>query len=257
MKYLKKMWEMNESNSTTIKMLEIPYETFAKNKNTGYLDPNKTISGKSKIISLGGRKIIVLDVNGTHIPFYLSTGLGGKKEVKSGKWYPFFGIGTDGWINKLRQSDMNSYYKIDILRKIAEQLDTKIGDIRDDNSYPEVKPNGQHISFINKDFNPTDNDQGAFTKISKNIEELKKKLNHSNYNTPKSYVGGVNYDKQLSSELKYVVGSLDKIAPYVLEIGNNVQSDSSGKIHVYEDGKKVKVFNSVEDFLKGIRYTSK
>jgi hypothetical protein len=248
MKYLKRMWEMNESNSTTIKLLEIPYETYGKDKNTGGLDKNKIISGKSKIISLVDRKIVVIDVNGIHIPFYVSTGHGGKKEVKEGKWYPFFGIGTDVWINKGSQSDINNYYNIPLLRKIAGQLDTKIGDIRDDDSYPKVKGTGQHMSFINKDFSPASyDDQDCFLKVYKNIEELKKKLYYENYS-------GIYYDKQLLPKLKDLVGSLHKIAPYVLEIGNKVQYGLNAKIEVYEDAKKVKVFNSVEDFLRGIRY---
>lgn len=45
-------------------------------------------------------KLVLVDINGVQVPFYLSTGLGGKANVASGKWYPFFGIGDDGWINE-------------------------------------------------------------------------------------------------------------------------------------------------------------
>ena len=44
------------------------------------------------------------------MPFYLSTGKGGKKDVTSGKWYPIFGIGQDGWLNKLSGTEINNYY---------------------------------------------------------------------------------------------------------------------------------------------------
>ena len=62
-------------------------------------------------------------------------------------------------------------------------------------------------------------------------------------------VGGVNYDSVLAAELKQIVGSLDKLTPYVLELGNKVEEDSSGKIHVYEDGKKVKIFANIAIFF--------
>jgi hypothetical protein len=45
------------------------------------------------------RNIVVVNINGVHMPFYMSTGLGGKENVQPGLWYPFFGI-KDGWLNK-------------------------------------------------------------------------------------------------------------------------------------------------------------
>ncbi len=93
-------------------------------KTTGKLNP---VSGASKIVDLSGRRIVMVDVNGVVIPFYVSTGLGGKKAVKSGKWYPFFGLTPDGWINKLDEKTINSYYGSQTLRNIAEQLDRDLG----------------------------------------------------------------------------------------------------------------------------------
>ena len=63
------------------------------------------LSGKAKMIDIASRKIVLVNVNGTAIPFYCSTGKGGKANVASGKWYPFFGIGdaylsNNGWMNK-------------------------------------------------------------------------------------------------------------------------------------------------------------
>jgi hypothetical protein len=73
------------------------------------------------------------------------------------------------------------------------------------------------------------------------------------------YVGGINYDNVLAAELKQRVGNLDKLVPYVLDLGDgkmDVQSDSSGKIHVtdVDSGKKVKIFKDIDDFLRGIKY---
>lgn len=91
-------------------------------------------------------------------------------------------------------------------------------------------------------------------KISLNqlSEMIKKVINEE-------MIGGVNYDNVLAAELKQKVGNLDKLTPYVLDLGDgkvDVQSDSSGKVHVTDtdSGKKLKTFNSVDEFLMGIKY---
>jgi len=72
------------------------------------------------------------------------------------------------------------------------------------------------------------------------------------------YAGGVNYDTVIAAELKAEVGDLNKLTPYVLEKGDNVQSDSTGKIHVTDsETRKTKIFKNTADFLKGIGYQMK
>lgn len=81
-------------------------------------------SGVSTVLDLGGRKLVVININGVKMPFYLSTGLGGKKDVASGKWYPIFGIDpNEGWLNKTSGKDINNYYGSPELRAAAEKLD--------------------------------------------------------------------------------------------------------------------------------------
>jgi hypothetical protein len=82
------------------------------------------------------------------------------------------------------------------------------------------------------------------------LEELTKILNEE-------MVSGVNYDADVAAELKAIVGDLQKIAPYVLEIGNKVVSDSVGTISIYEDGKLVKKFKDVDALIKGVGYQRK
>jgi hypothetical protein len=67
-------------------------------------------------------------------------------------------------------------------------------------------------------------------------------------------VSGVYYDTTIMHELKSVVGNLHKIAPYVLEIGDRVYGNINDSISVYEGSKLVKQFNSIEAFLRGIKY---
>jgi hypothetical protein len=93
----------------------------------------------SKILNYDERYIVILDVNGVAVPFYRSTGKGGKTDVKAGKWYPFFGIGTGDsavgtrlyWIIKTGgkgtrahpELNMNDYYGSPSMRKYAGMLD--------------------------------------------------------------------------------------------------------------------------------------
>jgi hypothetical protein len=67
-------------------------------------------------------------------------------------------------------------------------------------------------------------------------------------------ISGVYYDTTIMHELESVVGDLHKIAPYVLEIGHRVYGNIDGGISVYEESTLTGKFDSVEDFLKGIRY---
>ena len=82
------------------------------------------------MIDLADRKIVLVNINGVDMPFYLSTGMGRKYGVESGKWYPFFGLDPDGWFNKGNEDDIVDYYGSSKLRDVAHALDNKWGDIR-------------------------------------------------------------------------------------------------------------------------------
>ena len=161
-------------NSIVRNSPEIPYDTLTWSE-----EQNKAIasSGKSRVVDMAGRKVVVIDINGFHMPFYLSTGHGGKVDVTSGKWYPIFGIGQDGWLNKLSGTEINDYYGSPVLKQISEALDNIYGDIRQDESVPKVEATGSHTDFINQDLNPTENDQRNTRElVEKNIAKAKSKL---------------------------------------------------------------------------------
>jgi hypothetical protein len=69
-----------------------------------------------------------------------------------------------------------------------------------------------------------------------------------------SMESGVYYDTTVAHEIKNKVGNLHKIAPYVLEIGDRVVQDISGKISIYDGDNLIEKFNDVEAFLGGIKY---
>ncbi len=73
------------------------------------------------------RVMVITEVNGVKVPFYLSTGEGGKKSVPTGKWYPFFGVGNDKWINKGSEKAINDFYGSPSLRAKAEELNNSLG----------------------------------------------------------------------------------------------------------------------------------
>lgn len=167
-----------ESKINAIRV-EIPYETYKKDAN-GYYTKNR-VKGKSKIIDYADRKVVLFDINGIRIPFYLSSGHAGKKDVVAGRWYPFFGIGSDYWFNKGHQSDINNYYGIGIFKSISQSLDSQIGDIRGDGSIPKVAPNGIHLDAINRDLTPTEHGMPyTINKFYDNVKKIKQKLESLN-----------------------------------------------------------------------------
>lgn len=94
------------------------------------------------------------------IPFYLSTGKGGKVDVPPGRWYPFFGFseqGIKGWF--IKGEEMANYYDDDRLFAAARYLDTKFGDRRDREDWGrKIRPNSQEhrdvMRAINSKVNP-------------------------------------------------------------------------------------------------------
>ena len=60
-----------------------------------------------------------------------SSGKNPKMGVEPGKWYPFFGLDKNGWLNKGNDFLISDYYASPKLRKIANVLDKKFGDVRD------------------------------------------------------------------------------------------------------------------------------
>lgn len=151
--------------------VQIPFEsTYARTQN----GPLETTSGESSTINYAGRIITVLSINGVKVPFYISTGSGGKKGVPAGKWYPFFGIGADGWLNKTKEADINSYYGSPELRQAAEYLNSSVGDIRKNKDIPKTATSGPAIPFINSDLNPVENDTPTtIDDLAKEIDRIK------------------------------------------------------------------------------------
>ena len=138
--------------------------------------------GTSPVIELKtgigqARTVVLVEINGVKIPFYISTGEGGKENVEIGKWYPFFGVGGEGWFNKTSESDINDYYGSPELRAVAEWLDANLGDIREKNNIPLVAGAATEdvVDFINQDLNPAEthkDSKDAYKNVADTLAKL-------------------------------------------------------------------------------------
>ena len=131
--------------------------------------PVSAMKGKKyPVVSNGGRKIVLVDMGTIKLPFYCSTGEGGKENVAAGKWYPFFGI-ANGWFNKLDQSNINNYYGSEKAKSVAQKLDSVLGDVVNligFLAFRSVRDDDMAVSAINQDLKP------AYPKTPETIEEF-------------------------------------------------------------------------------------
>ena len=241
------------SSSTVDKILpnlkdyqvEIPYGTTTWDEAT---KSTKTSQGKSKIIDVAGRKIVVLNIGGINVPFYLSTGQGGKKSVSPGKWYPFFGISEgDNWINKLSEQEINDYYGSEELKLLSQKLDELYGDIRNDNSIPKVAPSqiGISLAVINKDVSPTENGTQDTRKIvEKNVAKIVEALRNFVPTVSTTEVDESKGSGELSDEDKRIEKELEETKLKT----RGTERDTEREIEKGEDGKKKYWKNNIPQY---------
>ena len=150
-----------------------------------------------------GRYFTVVNINGINVPFYKSSGLGGKKNVEAGKWYPFFGMSKKGWLNKTTEDEINKYYNSQVLKLIANKLDSLFNNenygIEIINGHPIKKgkyadkavdlnfTDGEDV--INKDLTPTENHKdNTVDIINNNINKVKRNISFTTLNNKVSKV---------------------------------------------------------------------
>ena len=104
-------------------------------------------------------------------------------DVPPGKWYPVFGISKEGWLNKTDGPEITTYYGSDALAKVANYLDSNIGDIRKISDNIRVglyfnKQVAKHINQINMGLSPASNKQAdTKIKVRENIDKTLDRLN--------------------------------------------------------------------------------
>jgi len=108
-------------------------------------------------------------VGGIPIPFYVSTGRGGKASVASNQWYPFWGIGPDGWFNKGTEDMIRSQYNNPKLQNIANALNKNLKDVP---GYVDELPNGNSaLDIINGGKQPA-----SYAQATSNIDAFEKRM---------------------------------------------------------------------------------
>lgn len=128
---------------------------------------------ETPVFNLRGRPMVLINVNGVRIPFYISSGKGGKKNVPVGEWYPIFGIGADGWFNKGFEDEINNYYDSPELREVAEWLNNNIGDIRKEDMPKLNEVTDELRAQINKDLSPGAYGSNGLVAVNRKVVLLK------------------------------------------------------------------------------------
>jgi len=182
---------LNQSSNdiiTNLNKLNSIQEKLEWLKNNGWLQPI-TIEGKSyNSIDYNGRVMVLMKIGNLNIPFYISTGQAGKKNVKAGNWYAVFGIGEEkGWINKGTEEQINTQYGQPILEKLAKILNDGIGTIesREDNGNGRLKEGigfleESNISEFNKQMNLNSKPAGDNSKVKEFYDHVTNTLNSIN-----------------------------------------------------------------------------
>jgi hypothetical protein len=154
------------------------------------------------VVSVSKRAMTLVDINGVIIPFYLTSGLDGKGLAPG--WYPFFGFGKDGWLNKTGKADMESYYErlmgpenASILANIAQELNAAYGTDPEVYAKPDSDPTttsrpistfGEKVEdYVNAaiDVTPTSDDTPTtLIKFEANVTEIAGRLTDARSKQP-------------------------------------------------------------------------
>jgi hypothetical protein len=122
---------------------------------SGHLLPMvKSGDTEHHMVTVNGRHMVLANINGQSVPFYHSTGMGGKADVNRGQWYPLLGIGHKAhhelqpgerggvWLNKTNAEGMNTYYGSKHLAAFSKHLDSTTGSLLD--SQPQTLKLDEH-----------------------------------------------------------------------------------------------------------------
>jgi hypothetical protein len=144
----------------------------------------KDATGKPIYIhDYSGRYTVVVDMGGISVPFYNSTGDGGKATVAVDKWYPFFGIGPDGWINKGSEAIINDFYGSNKLKRVAQVLDStlkKPSRAKNVSGWPGNRGDQSYfMSAVNRGLEPASHDDHS-TKLRDNMLSVLRRLREPN-----------------------------------------------------------------------------
>ena len=205
-------------SNTDISLISTPVSTIVEelaklktlNEKLNWLRENNllapiNINGKEyNVVDYSDRVMVLMKIGKFNIPFYISTGLAGKKTVKAGKWYVVFGIGLErGWINKGSEEEINNNYGVPIFEKIVKILNEGLGTIqsREDNGNGRLKDgigflddSKEELGAFNANMNLPTNPAGTNTDGKQYYTHV-----NSTIDLIKSEVSGLLWDIQLGT----------------------------------------------------------
>lgn len=149
------------------------------------------------------------------IPFYISSGHGGKANVPTNKWYPFAGYSNRGWLNKTSEEQINTFYNIKSLR-LTQGLD--LSHLPDSNKLQDIANIlNEESSFIR----PIIVQQGSHPDVRNitQINQIEKSLNedlislgmkpvHHDYHVSFSTFGSADNNLQLNMNFLRIAGTV-------------------------------------------------
>jgi hypothetical protein len=152
-------------------------------KNNKLLSPININGKEYNTIDYSDRVMVLMKIGKYNIPFYISTGQAGKKNVKAGNWYAIFGIGVEkGWINKGSEEQINNNYGFQVFEKLSKILNEGIGVIqsREDNGNGKLKDGIGFLSDSKQDLEAFNNSMNLPTKPAGKNTDTKDFYDHVN-----------------------------------------------------------------------------
>jgi hypothetical protein len=180
------------------------------------------------IVNYVGRYIVLKEVKGHIIPFYLSSGQAGKENVPVGKWYAIGGVSPDGWIVKMGQNRekeniiVQNFY-IKSLQDAAKQLNDKIGNItlienKIKNSVIFLDKINSIFDDVNQSFKTKIKNKESFDEILLRILELYKILGAKEKDAILNLINSLHYDS--GSSMDSIKRKFDRIGIDILPLLN-------------------------------------
>lgn len=213
-----------------------------------------TVDGNTfSVLNISERMVTIVDIGGVQVPFYLTTGQGGKNLTPS--WYPMFGYSPSGWLNKTDGKDMESYYErlvgkenADILKSVAEKLNTQFGITPNSIKQTGIITAEQTYNAVNSifDFTPAENQKiDASVNAKDELEKLE-----NNIKSVGDKISGVTLTEGNTTQQS----ATQTEVPNQAEI-DKINREYNAKIDALRPTPQDKIAESkkrIEDMLKGI-----
>jgi TP901 family phage tail tape measure protein len=169
-------------------------------KDPGFIDIDSDGSSLGSVVQYQGRTIAIADINGTKVPFYLSTGKGGKVlstgEPSAGKWYPYGGHGYKGYF--IKDKGYENYYFSTKLRETSEWLDNNLGEISPE-EFKFINP--ANPGTINKNIGLTGKDWAeAAAGSSGRMQKLLRELEGDSFSTLSKVVSSLKNSRLVTED---------------------------------------------------------